>query len=185
MLKLTRTWATRERPKSAATGERQQRFERLVRAYGDDLYRFAYWLCRDKVLAEEFVQRTFMRAWRFLDDLREKDAAKFWLTTTLRREHGRRFGHLAFETDDQIDLEDVSANETESITDALMLRQAVTRLPQRYREAIFLQVIYRYTTAEIAEIMSMSPAAVTTTLFRARQELRAVLEGGSGRCRRQ
>ena len=32
------------------------RFESLVRAYSADLYRFAYWMTRDRSLAEDLVQ---------------------------------------------------------------------------------------------------------------------------------
>lgn len=41
----------------------RQAFEHLVRAYSAELYRFAYWQCRDRGLAEDLVQGTFARAW--------------------------------------------------------------------------------------------------------------------------
>ena len=35
---------------------RKREFEQVVRAYSADLYRFAYWLCRDRFVAD-FQQR--------------------------------------------------------------------------------------------------------------------------------
>ena len=35
------------------------------------------------------MQETFLRAWRFLDNLKDESKAKSWLITTLRREHAR------------------------------------------------------------------------------------------------
>ncbi|MDX2313635.1 MAG: sigma-70 family RNA polymerase sigma factor, partial [Gammaproteobacteria bacterium] len=69
----------------------QLRFEKLVNAVSSDLYRYAFRLCRNKAMAEDLVQETFLRAWRFLDSLREEKKAKSWLMTTLRREFARQF----------------------------------------------------------------------------------------------
>ena len=50
---------------------RQHRFEILARALVPSLYRYAYWLARDRALSEDLVQETLLRAWRSLDQLRE------------------------------------------------------------------------------------------------------------------
>ena len=66
-------------------------FEGLVRAYSSELYRFAYWLTRDRFSAEDLVQETFARAWSAWQSLREQGAAKSWLYMILRNEHARLF----------------------------------------------------------------------------------------------
>ena len=71
--------------------DKQTWFTALVNALSADLYRYAYWLCRDQDMAEDLVQETFARAWRSLDSLRDDRAAKSWLLTTLRREHARQY----------------------------------------------------------------------------------------------
>lgn len=45
---------------------KQQRFESLVAALYQDVYRYAYWICKNQPLAEDLVQETFLRAWRSL-----------------------------------------------------------------------------------------------------------------------
>ncbi len=70
---------------------RSARFDSLVGALTPDLFRYAFWLCRDRHVAEDLVQETLLRAWRSLDRLNDEAAAKPWLITTLRRENARLY----------------------------------------------------------------------------------------------
>ncbi len=54
------------------------------------------------------------------------------------------------------------------------LRGAILKLPLEYREPLIMQVLGGFTTAEIAEELSLSSTAVLTRLFRARNKLRAL-----------
>jgi RNA polymerase sigma-70 factor (ECF subfamily) len=80
--------------------DRQARFENLVNGYSDWLFRYAYWLCGERATAEDLVQETFLRAWRFLDSLKEEAAARSWLTTILRRENARKYERKQLDFDD-------------------------------------------------------------------------------------
>jgi len=65
---------------------KQRRYDSLVRALHTDIFRYAFWLCGDKHVAEDITQETFLRAWRALDSLNDDKAAKGLLITILRRE---------------------------------------------------------------------------------------------------
>ena len=58
--------------------------------------------------------------------------------------------------------------------DLTELRAALFKLPEEYREPLILQVLMGYSTAEIAQELELSNAAVLTRLFRARKQLRAI-----------
>ncbi|MBI3575544.1 MAG: sigma-70 family RNA polymerase sigma factor [Gammaproteobacteria bacterium] len=160
-------------------GNAQTRFEALAGAFAADLYRFAYWLCRDRHRAEDLVQETYLRAWRALDNLREERAAKGWLLTILRREYAR--GHERYRPPLVDDEPDRFAAEHGCPVETLQLRRALAQLPEEYREPLLLQVLGGYSCEEIAQTLGISRAAVMTRLFRARQQLRAVLEESSSR----
>ena len=83
--------------------DKQRKYEALVRAYHRDLFRYAFWLCKDKSIAEDLVQETCLRAWKSLDSLQDEKAAKPWLITILRRENARRFERKQF---DLVDIDD-------------------------------------------------------------------------------
>jgi RNA polymerase sigma-70 factor (ECF subfamily) len=160
---------------------RQRQFDALVRGYSGDLYRYAYWLAGDESLAHDLVQETFLRAWRSLDSLRESAAAKAWLITILRREHARLYERKTpqFVDVDEIDVADEhEARMPDAAGEDALIRNAMSRLDAKYREPLLLQVLGGFSCEEIARELGISSAAVMTQLFRARQKLKTMLDGG-------
>lgn len=80
--------------------DKTRRYEKLVTAHSDWLFRYAYWLSGNRQEAEDLVQETSLRAWRFLDSLQDDAAAKSWLTTILRRENARKYARKRLEYSD-------------------------------------------------------------------------------------
>ena len=158
------------------TGSRESAFNALVDGYSKDLYRYAYWLCKEHARAEDLVQETYARAWKSLQNLREPGAAKSWLFTILRREHARAFERIR---PDIADVEPETLADRcggDTSTEAFALRRAMNVLAEEYREPLVMQVIGGFSCNEIADHMGLSRGAVMTRLFRARQRLRAMLE---------
>lgn len=154
------------------------RYERMVRELSADVYRYAFWLTRDRDMAEELVQEAFMRAWKAFDSLVDEHAAKSWLFTIVRRENARQYERKRLDIIDDVDFDRVEGGSGyDTSTEAFALRRALARLPADYREPLILQVIGGFTGEEIAEQLGLKHGAVLTRLFRARQKLRAMLEG--------
>lgn len=157
----------------------QTQFDALVRGTSGDLYRFAWWLCRNDALAQDLVQETYLRAWRAMDELRDGAAAKAWLITILRREHARLYERKRFETEsvEDVVVEDRESRTPEEAGDDGVIRAAIARLDPKYRDPILLQVLGGFSCEEIARELGITAAAVMTQLFRARQKLKAALGG--------
>lgn len=159
---------------------RQHRFEILARAQVPALYRYAWWLCRDRTLADDLVQETLLRAWRSLDSLREEGAVRQWLITILRREYARELARRKDTVDiHELPLADPQARVGGRDTDAEDVRRALYKLEAEYREPLVLQVLMGCSTQEIGELLQLTQGAVLTRLFRARQQLRELLGGNS------
>src|SRR3989304_5503842 len=112
---------------------RKSKFESLVRACSAELYRYGYWLCRDRFTAEDLVQETFARAWKSWDDLRDDKAARSWLYTILRNEHARLFERKRLDIDGDQDLEELVDRSGRDPAQELELRDALHTLPPAYR----------------------------------------------------
>lgn len=155
---------------------KHEQFEAMVRAYSTDLYRFAYWLARDRPLAEDAVQETYARAWKSWHQLKDSRAAKSWLFTILRHEYAR-IRSLPGATQVHISDDELVANLAAEPSEALYeWREAIMRLPPSYREPLLLQALAGFTSNEIASMMNLSEAAVSMRLSRARTALRKLIE---------
>jgi RNA polymerase sigma-70 factor (ECF subfamily) len=155
--------------------QKRARFQALCQSLRPDLLRFAFWLCRDRPLAEDVVQESMLRAWKAQDSLLDEAAAKPWLLTIIRREVARTFERKRFST---VDVDELVAKEEPVLAaaeeqDIRDLRVAMLKLPDEYREPLVLQVLMGYSTAEIARELELSGPAVLTRLCRARRQLRA------------
>src|SRR6202046_4068521 len=144
--------------------QRRARFQALCQTLRPDLLRFAFWLSRDRALAEDVVQESMIRAWKAQDSLLDEAAAKPWFLTIIRREFARTFERKRLVT---VDVEELVAAEDPLLAasqdqDLGELRAALFKLPLEYREPLVLQVLMGYSTAEIAGELGLSNAAALT-----------------------
>jgi RNA polymerase sigma-70 factor (ECF subfamily) len=162
-----------------ALDPRRRRFERLCEPLRADLYRFAFWLARDRSIAEDVVQETLLRAWRSLETLTEDGSAKPWLLTIARREHARlheRKRLVTVDVDALAAAEDPALGQSDDHESGDVVA-AILALPEEYREPLVLQVLIGYSTEDIAAHLGLTNGAVLTRLCRARQRLRTAVLG--------
>jgi RNA polymerase sigma-70 factor (ECF subfamily) len=155
----------------------EARFAGLCDELRADLFRFAFWLARDRQVADDVVQESLLRAWRSRESLQDVSQAKSWLLTIVRREHARLYERKRLPTvpvDELVELEDPQLAVAER-NEILEVRRAIFALDEDYREPLVMQVLLGLSTTEIADQLGLTQGAVLTRLFRARQRLRKQL----------
>lgn len=152
--------------------------ESALRTHAADMYRFAYWLCRERQRALDLVQEASLHAWKSWDSLRDKNAAKSWLLSILRNEFFRSFSRRGPEMVD-VDLETLNVVGDSCPSRALEVREALHALPESLREALLLQVLGGFSCSEIAAMLGTTEGAVMTRLTRARQAMRRLVDGST------
>jgi RNA polymerase sigma-70 factor (ECF subfamily) len=157
------------------------RFEDLVRQHASDLYRYAFWLARDRSRAEDIVQEALLRGWRAYPRLRAQAAAKSWLFSIVRNEYLRAVAADSRQPESlaEVDIADDRASEP-----GLEMREALLSLPASYAEPLALQVLGGFSCAEIAAMLGSTEGATMTRLTRARQALRRLVAPGSAKERK-
>lgn len=152
----------------------------IVRALSPDLYRFAYWLCRDRSVAEDLTQEAFLRAWANIDSLRDPSAIKAWLMQIIRNEHMRRFRKRRPDIDTDVELDALEHAYESDFLGEMEMREALAALPLALREPLVLQVLGGYTGSEIGAIVGVTEDAALTRVSRAKQALRKILRRQPG-----
>ncbi len=181
---MTRSWTGR------GSGRRRGRtnragpddgFEAEALGYLDSLYGTALRLTRDPSDAEDLVQDTYLKAFRFAGSFERGTNLKAWLFTILhntdrnRRRHGCR------------DPVDVDSETVEAAADGgaaytpedILLRAAIDAdlqaaldtLPEQYREAVWLRDVEELTYQEIATALDVPIGTVMSRISRGRRLL--------------
>lgn len=158
--------------------QRAQAFEQLVEQHQTALLRTCFLYLRDRALAEDAVQETFLKAYRSMDTFRGDSSQRTWLMRIamntcrdLSRSGWFRFMDRRYTPDM---LPEVSAPCNEGEED---LVTAVMQLPRKHREVILLHYYQGMNTIEIADALGIAQSSVSGRLKRAREKLRAMLEG--------
>jgi RNA polymerase sigma-70 factor (ECF subfamily) len=148
-------------------------FDEAVRAHAGDLFRYAYWLARNRQQAEDIVQEALLRGWRAFPRMRDRAAAKSWLFSIVKNEFIRSVAKDARHAG--VDVDGLEFADERSSPFGMEMRDALMALPASYAEPLALQVLGGFSCAEIAAMLETTEGAVMTRLTRARQALRRLV----------
>ena len=166
----------------AVTGD-ELAFARIVAAHHDDMARVCFVICGDTDLAQEAVQAAWPQAWRKMSTIRDPQRLRPWLisiavneTKQLVRRRGRRMVReipITAETSAW----DTGSTHGDPGTRAaeLDLANALAALGERDRTLVGLRYAAGLTSAEIGQILGMSPGGVRSRLSRLLERLRKEL----------
>jgi RNA polymerase sigma-70 factor, ECF subfamily len=142
----------------------------------DRLYRAAWSLCGSREEAEDLVQETFARILRKPRMLRSEDDLGYLLRVlrntffSQRRTAGRR--PQTQPLPDDLDLvEDRSATQPESRIESQALYNAISELPDDFRDALVAIDVVGLSYREASRALRVREATITTRLHRARQRV--------------
>jgi RNA polymerase sigma-70 factor (ECF subfamily) len=161
-------------------------FRRLYDTAFPILFRVAYRIANSEEAAEDLCQEAFFRLYEKNMVFPNPEEAKYWLIRVVknaalnyakRKERERRAYQRAFR-------EDVRQEETgEGILIKAEIKQeikeALEKLPENLRMVLVLKEYGELNYKEIGRILTISEGNVKVRVFRARERLAGLLQGGS------
>ncbi len=160
-------------------------FEALVRKYQDRVLNIIYSLIRQDMESEDIAQEVFMKVYRSLKTFRQKSSFPTWLyriTVNTVYDFLRKRRKFTGEP-----LTESSALDCQSPRDSLlagekdvMIREALLKVPFKFRAAVVLKDIEGLSYAEISSVLRCGIGTVESRIFRARQCLKGELSGFAG-----
>jgi RNA polymerase sigma-70 factor (ECF subfamily) len=175
----------------AALAESHAIFEAELLPHIRSLYHFAYRLTSDEDEANDLVQDTYMKAFRFIKSYESGSNAKAWLFRILKNSFINNYRKVSKEPN-KIDYEEaenyLNAGRAAVYSDTIDMRDkmfrgligdevshALNTLPVDFRTVIILCDIEEFTYEEIAKIIDIPIGTVRSRLHRARKMLREML----------
>ena len=150
----------------------------LMARYGTDVYRTCFVYLADVHLAEDAMQETFVKAWRAREQFRGQASPLTWLTRIAVNvcKDMRRTGWFR-RVDRKISLDDLPEPEAPPLSGDDTLITAVMGLPPQLKEVILLTYYWGMPARETAKALGVALPTVYLRLKKARQRLKAGLEG--------
>ena len=169
-----------DKPTASAAEESCMTIERMIDQYGDDVLRLCMLYLGDRQLAEDAFQITMTKAWRRLHAFRGESSVKTWISriavNTCRDMLRSGWFRMLRRSEPE---EKLFAAAAADDGEARELRSLVLSLPGKYREVIVLYYYEDMKVREIAALLEIPVASVSTRLRRARAMLKLELEGGA------
>jgi RNA polymerase sigma-70 factor (ECF subfamily) len=156
------------------------------------LYNAALYMTRNPATADDLVQETMLKAFRFWHRYESGTNCKAWLMRILTNtfiNKSRRKQHLQ----DSLDASEREISGAPFVESSAFyadpeadyvgklfpehMRQAIENLPENFRIPVILADLHDFSYKEIADIMDCPVGTVMSRLFRGRQRLQEVLFG--------
>jgi RNA polymerase sigma-70 factor, ECF subfamily len=169
---------------------KQQEFEVEALPHADLLYNYAVRMTGNRADADDLVQETFLKAFRFWEKYEKGTNVRAWLFRIMKNSFINRYRRESKEPD-TVDYDDVqnfyntirderseSSDLQESTFGNLLdddVAIAIAHLPEDFRTVVILCDIEGLTYEEIADFLAVPLGTVRSRLHRGRSLLRAAL----------
>lgn len=152
-------------------------FEAIYNSYAEDVYRFLLHLCRDKQLAEELLQDTFLKAIENIDSFDGRCKLTSWLCQIGKNLYFDYLRKQKKHETEELTSEEVPDSNPDCL-DRLILKETgaelmriVHTLQDPYKEVFLLRVYGDMPFGEIAALFGRSEVWGRVTFLRAKEKV--------------
>lgn len=169
---------------------KEENFEILMRKHLTSLFNFVLLFVKDKQIAEDLVQESFVKAWKNLSQYDEHKKFKTWLFTIaknttfdyLKKKKAIPFAFFETEENPLLEIADENLLPDEILhrQDAkLLVRKTLDKLPENYRTVLKLYYMQELSLKEIAEVLERSYNTIKSQYARALIKFKELLVDAS------
>ncbi|CAH1216354.1 ECF RNA polymerase sigma factor SigM [Paenibacillus plantiphilus] len=156
--------------------------DELMTQHGQEVWNFAYFLTKNRSMADDITQDVFLQVYRHVTSFRGEASIKTWLLK-ITRNISHNYRNTAFIR--KVLLVDVAVSKeySRSAEQAFLEKETanhvwrqVFNLPVKFREVLVLHAKYELSMSDIAHILKIPEGTVKSRLFGARKKMSALLK---------
>jgi RNA polymerase sigma-70 factor, ECF subfamily len=161
-----------------------QKFEHEAMTHLDALMRTATKLTHNRTDAEDIVQETYLRAWKYFASFEAGSNIRAWLfrimfnVINFREGKKTKLAETSLEDEErslEYERNNVIAFDPLKQIEGRELLEATKQLSEEYRAVLWLVVVEEFSYKEAAEILGVPIGTVMSRLHRARRDLRKLM----------
>lgn len=161
----------------------QEEFRLVYEMFYSRVYRDVYFITKDSYLAQDALQETFVKAYKHMHRLEDKERMGAWLSTIATRTaidllRKRKGAREVLTEDVMIQEKNMQENnfDTLYIVEENLVKEellnSLHELKAEYREVILLRYIHDLSIKEMAHYLKINESTVKTRLHRARKKMK-------------
>ena len=162
--------------------EYEKKFLKVFEKQSDAIFRFCFYKVSNRAKAQDITQDTFMRCWQRLvvgDEIKNIKAFLFTVARNLIIDHYRKQTNLSLEEiSDQGFEPAINENNSEKVDSKMAfdkVLQLLSKIDEKYRDAVLLRYVEDLKPKEIAEILGESENVVSVRIHRGVEKLRKLI----------
>lgn len=152
--------------------------KRMIDAYGNDILRLCTLYLKDRHLAEDALQETFIKVWQKYSTYKGDADEKTWITRiaiNVCKNYLRTSWFKKTDVTNVFDIVGTNANQYRQVDESVDLINAILELKDKHRVVLLLYYYQEFAVKEIADILEMKQSTVLSLLKRGREQLKQKL----------
>lgn len=161
----------------------EEKIQSVMKKYGNDVLRTAYYYVKDYQIAEDIFQEVFLKAYKGFSDFKGRSSEKTWLISItintckdfLKSSYHQKVVPMFDFMEDTVHT-DGNLNKIDKEEERQIVRKALMSLPEPYREILILVYFQEFSVKEAAAAMKIKENTAKSHLKRGREKLKQILE---------
>ena len=162
----------------------QEAFQKFVEKYQKPIFSYLYrFLYQNSETAEDITQSVFLKVYQNLSNIDQTKSIKSWIYRIAHNEAANYLRSVSRKKESMLNDEQWSNVSNQKVQEddiseqyGEIIQTALLKIKPKYREVIVLYYFEEKSYDEIAVILNSSTSSVGTTIRRAKQQLKKILE---------
>lgn len=157
----------------------EMELQSMLEAYGNDILRLCTLYLKDRHLAEDALQETFIKVWQKYHTYLGQANEKTWIMRIAINVCKNYLRTAWIKRNSVVQIEDIvkaSQCQFRHIEESVDLLNSILTLKEKYRVVLLLYYYQEFTVKEIAEILDKKQSTVLSLMKRGREQLKQKLQ---------